>query len=59
LLAMLLLLLLPESKGRDLPQTVKDLESWYDDPSKAERDVESATKAPAADDYFKREQYSD
>ncbi|KAK7469887.1 hypothetical protein BaRGS_00036107, partial [Batillaria attramentaria] len=59
LLAMLLLLLLPESKGRDLPQTVKDLESWYDDPSKAERDVESTTKAPAADDYFKREQYSD
>lgn len=30
LLAVLFLLVLPESRGRELPQNISDLEAWYD-----------------------------
>ncbi|XP_076437510.1 organic anion transporter 3-like [Babylonia areolata] len=38
LLAMLLLLLLPETMGRELPQNIRDLEMWYDVTSSVDSD---------------------
>ncbi|KAL8618481.1 hypothetical protein ACOMHN_049898 [Nucella lapillus] len=50
-LALLALLVLPESLGRELPQNIRDLESWYDVTSSTEKEQESSVTVSPVSTY--------